>query len=203
MFEVVKKNPTADILKQGISKITKSVPQGPDFPNTRIAAQVISDEIVKLLFDENELIKEIAAGMVLSWLRYTYKEKKYEYIDHVYAFALRAWQFKKSDKRAPEYSSITKADCDNAVRNSEIFQEDVKKHPFDEEQIYEQAAARILKHKIIPSGYSDFEWKHWAIKNIKFIDAACYFAWIALDESDETLTDAVNTLHTYVVNNVD
>lgn len=209
-FEVVKSNPSERILKQGISRIIDPLPSGyagsDDYPNYRIAIKVIAEEISKLLFAGDCLIKEIVADEAISWLKYARENSKYEYIPRLYAFALRALHYAKSSEIDQEYSSIVLTDCHDAAYHSKIYQKRMEENPFEKEGILDAAAERIFESEIIIAS-SKINWYYWAMKNVKFIDAACYFAWLKISDECEQITDnvedVVNTTHSYILNSDD
>ena len=68
MFEVVKRNPTTTVFANGIYKMRSNLPKWPDYPNATIFAKVVSEEIIKLLFADNDIIKEVVLDKALSYL---------------------------------------------------------------------------------------------------------------------------------------
>ena len=189
VYGVVKQNPTPHILKQGIDKVTEDLPQWPDYPNTTVAAQVIGEEICNLLFAGDALIESIAADKAHWWLRYTYEEKKAEYITHLYAFVVHALHYEKVNLQNV-YPSITKAECDAAVAQSAYFQKQAAQNPFNKDAILQNASEWILKRELILAS-SAFEWECWAVKNRKFVDASCHLALCAILEGYESPADNV------------
>jgi len=210
IFEVVKATPSKRILDQGVSKIIEVLPSGyaggDDYPNYQMAVKVIGQEITKLFFDGDCLIKEIISDEALSWLKYDYKNQSYNYTSHVYAFALRAFHYKKSDKTSENYVSITLTDCKDVITQSETYQEKINDNPFDKESILNNASEAILECNIILAP-SKIEWLHWAIQDTKLVDAACFFAWERVSSEYEDIADNVEDvacmLHNYIENNAE
>lgn len=201
VYAVVQQNATPRILEQGIKKLTADLPNW-DYPYVTIAYQVIGEEICHLLFAGDSFIQGIAADAALSHLKYTYEEHKSEYITHLYAFVLHALQYEKANQQNA-YVSLTKEDCDTAVAQSSYYQKQAAQNPFNKDAVLKNAAEWILKREPILAP-SKFEWEHWAIKNEKFVDAACHLALSAIREGyEDPATDteaAVLIVNHYLTN---
>lgn len=207
IFEVVKEQPSKDILDQGISKIIITLPtEYPDYGDYsyyQMAIKVIGQEIINLFYDGDCLIRDILSNSALSCLEYDYEHEEYEYLPHLYAFALRALHYEKSDKTAENYISITKADCCDAVENAQPYQDEIKEKPFDKEDIIKAAVEAILNSCIITAP-SKTDWMHWVIQDVRLVDAACFFAWKEIvaktQETADNAEDATDIIHGYLEN---
>lgn len=205
IYEVVLENPSESILKQGLSKITATLPRDiPDYgvcSYYQIATKVIGQEIARLFYDGDSLIQEILCDSALSQLDYNLTNNAHCYIPHLYAFALRALHYEKADKTAENYVSITKDDCREAVNQSETYQDDIKERPFDKEDILRAAVNSIFESTILPV-HDQTDWQYVIAQDIFAVDAVCFFAWkniaARVEETAETVEDAVHILHHYL-----
>lgn len=204
VYEVVRENPTADILKQGISKITGKLstdkPDEYDFSYAQKADKIIGKEIRRRFMIGDGFLSQYFIDKVIGSLQYNFEHNSdHQYIDEIYAFALHAMHYEKADKAAESYVALTKEECIAAVNASEIYQNRIKKRPFDKEEIIDSAVYRISKCRVLFA--SDRTWEGEAIDD-KLTDAVCFQAWQeimeAMDESADNVEDAVNIIHAYI-----
>ena len=206
VYEVVRENPTEDILKQGISKITGKLstdkPGEYDFSYAQKAVEIIGKEIHRRFMIGDGFLSQYFIDKVIGSLQYNFEhDRKYKYIDEIYAFALHAMHYEKADKTAENYVTLTKEECLAAVNASELYQDRIKKKPFDKEEIIDSAVYRISKCCVLFA--SERTWESAAIDD-KLTDAVCFQAWQeivdAMGESADNVEDAVNIIHAYISN---
>lgn len=196
VLAIIKNQPSVSRLNQGIEakikdEINYKLPNGKDFPYCYLVGTTISSVFIDKLLNKDETVLAIVADEVCE---YIHQERGF---DRCYALAMRAFHFKKHEDLS-EYTSITKEDCVDAVRNSrnyfEVMKEEEIKNPFtfDKERFIDKKATAILESSTICSKYIDLksDWKMWASKNVRFVDAACYYALEKMatyfDNSDTT-----------------
>jgi len=174
-------------LEKGIPKITKDFPyrQLRTYNQRLITAQVISDEIIKLFFDKDQFIKDYVIMCVLKRLRDKYNQHAKKmilsyYIPHLYNFAIRAMHF-ESHFDDFEDTSITKAECYDAVAASKYYQKQLAEKSQNEEAFYNSEASIILNIDVLSEGDQN-NWCYWATKNMRFVDAACFEAFQFISE---------------------
>ena len=213
VFKVVKEKPSKDLLERGIKTITEKLSgynaAESDYPHFKMAVKVIAEELVKALFDGEQLLKDIAGDMALSHLRFTWEgsSRAYKYIPQLYSLTLRAFHFNNCKDKTEKYISITKSDCLEAAQNSGYYKEELEEDPFaDKEKVLQQAAECMLESNVL---FDDYEghWEHWAIQNPKFVDAACSFAWekvsSELEDTADNVEKAACMIYTYIDNNAE
>lgn len=204
VYEVVRENPTEDILRQGISKITGKLstdkPGEYDFSYAQKANKIIGKEIRRRFMIGDGFLSQYFIDKVIGSLQYNFEhDRKYKYIDEIYAFALHAMHYEKADKTAENYVTLTKEECLAAVNASEIYQNRIKKKPFDKEEIIDSAVYRISKCCVLFA--RERTWESAAIDD-KLTDAVCFQAWQeivdAMDVSADNVEDAVSIIHAYI-----
>lgn len=207
VYEVVRENPTKDILEQGISKITGKLstdkPDRYDFSYAQKAVEIIGKEIHRRFMIGDGFLSQCFIDEVIRSLQYIFEHRRdgYTYIDKLYAFALHAMHYEKADKAAENYNTLTKEECLAAVKASEVYQNEIKKKPFDKEEIIDSAVSRISECCVLFA--SKGTWESAAIDD-KLTDAVCFQAWQeivdAVGESADNVEDAVDIIHTYISN---
>lgn len=212
IFKIVKDKPSKELLDRGIKTITEKqsgyYSAESDYPNFKIAVKVIAEELVKALFDGEQLLKDIAGDMAISRLESTWEGyQSYNFVPQVYSLTLRAFNFNNCNDKTEQYTSITLLDCLNAAENSAFYQEELEEDPFaDKEKILKQAAKSILESGVMFNGY-DGSWEHWAIQDPKFVDAACFYAWekvsSELEDTADNVEKAACMIYTYIKNNAE
>ena len=208
IYEVVRENPTEDVLRQGISKIKKELcddkmPAGDDFSYSDRANIIIGAEIKRRFYIGDGFLSQIFIDRAIRWLMFDYEHNRNsKYIDRIYAFALHALHYEKADKKAENYATITKEDCRKAAEVSAVCQDEIKAKPFDKEEIFDRFAYRVANCDVLPS-YSDRPWEK-IVFDTKLADAVCFQAWQeivdAMGKSADNIEDAVNIIHAYISN---
>lgn len=206
IYEVVRENPTEDVLRQGISKIKKDLcddkmPVGDDFSYSDRANMIIGAEIKRRFYIGDGFLSQIFIDRATHWLMFDYEHhRNSEYIDRIYAFALHALHYEKADKKAENYATITKEDCRKAAEVSEVCQSEIKAKPFDKEEIFDRFAYRVAKCDVLPS-YPDRPWEK-IVFDTKLADAVCFQAWQeivdTMGKNADNIEDAANLIHAYV-----
>lgn len=211
VFNTVQENPSKASLDSGIGEITRPLSYEPyniadDRPNFRMAMEVISEELLQHFFLGNDLLCNIAADKVLSRLTYNYENKDSSYIRLLYAVALRALNYAKSDINE-EYVSITEEDCAKAVYNSKHYNKNTGRELSYIKEIYGTEINRIFKETILYySSTSCSDWINLAAKDNCFVDGACFHAWSKVAEhfgkSTDDVEEAVLTINRYIISSV-
>lgn len=199
VLAVIKNQPSVSMLNQGIKakimdEITYKLPNGIGYPYYYLVGKTISNVFIDKLLNKDKTVTAIVAEEVCA---YIHSKRGFE---RSYALALRAFHF-KSHEDLGEYVSITKEGCVDAVRNSPNYIKEMEKEAsknqftFDKEQYIGRKADAILESDIICDKYEKLEsdWKVWASKNARFVDAACYYALEKMatyfENSDTTSVD--------------
>jgi len=200
MLEVIKADISGDSLVYAFSSLVPSISEiTKDFKykyssynQPLLAAQVISDEILKLFFAKDQFIKDFVIMCALQGLHARYKmharHKPSGYIPYLYNFAIRAMHF-ESHRDDAEYTSITKAECYDAVAASKYYQNELAEKPQNKERFYNIEASIILTQNMLGGG-NKRDWLYWAAKNIRFVDAACFEAFQFVSEEYDPCTSA-------------
>ena len=198
MLDVLKEQPKKKFLDEGITKLDREFNLPPNCdPERAIARKVIADVMVERLLAEDPTVRTLVVEEVCE---YGCKKKT---LPLAYAIALRAVQFEKYGKNLEKYQTITEEDCHNAAMNSPIYQEKSREEsPFEKGSVYNKAAKNIMKCKIMDWQY-DSDWKTWAAKDIRFTDAACYYALQEMatyyvDSDTKDVEKAVDLVAAYV-----
>ena len=156
-------------------------PNSYDYPHPYLAGKAIGKVMIERLLAMDDTVKTIVVEEVCTYLR----ERKG--LERAYALALRALNFNELGKYLSEYTSITKEDCYNAVINSPTYKKDMEKSPFEKDSIINRATEKMFESSFIdkPSDFNWFNWRGWAIKDVRFVDAACYCTWKAIGKTYE------------------
>ena len=130
---------------------------------------------------------------------------EYRGLERVYAVVLRANHFEQFDKISKEYQTISLEDCYNAAKNSPTYQnQNNETSPFYTDDFIKRIAQKIQECSFFDNS-SDLDWKKWASKNPRFLDAACFYtlqkiAELFLDSETANIEKAVDMIATYISN---
>lgn len=200
IFAIIEDSDDTSLFEKGISKkILGDIPL--DYsPQSKIAAKIVAEEMIRRILDDDHTARRIAAEEVVRWLSYYYEKDKYEeYVEHLYSVGLRAVHYEEFGGSIDEYESITEEECRSAVSNAEYYSERINKSPFDKDSIIESSARKILETTVILAA-NERDWKYWTTKDSRFIDSACNYAWKAMSKNRSTeIEDAVLYINTYIV----
>lgn len=171
-------------------------------PHTTLAGQVMGGEMIRLFFANDPTAVSIVMKCLYSNLVYSYSNYSEKTIALLYAIALRAMHFEQFGTAEDGYVSITAEDCTNAVLNSKYYQKQIAETPYYKDSIVTCGAKAILETKPIYSTH-DWTWDCWAIKNPRFVDAACHKLWKQLSSGSENadtknVEEAVLVINEYV-----
>lgn len=171
ILAVLSEHPKVKFLNEEVRKVAKKI-GGHDIPYVYIAGKVLAEVMTERLLQADPTVITLVA-------EYTCRSIcELKVIHRAYAMALRSIHFEKFGN-LPNYQSITKEDCLNAAMNSRDFQKQSRdESPFEKGSVYEKAARTMFEIELFPESllWNDLCWVQRAAKDIRFMDAACYYA---------------------------
>lgn len=182
ILQIVSENPSNKLFKRGLDNLEQDL-QFPRFdshkyPYPYLAGKVMGSIMVERFWAMDKTVQTIVIEAVCD------RVCGCRDLERVYAFALRALHFNEFGKDLNEYSTITEEDCYNAVINSPAYKRDMMElTPFDNKEAIIGHKTKKMINSTFFNQSTDFDWATWAVKDIRFVDAACYYTWKKISEN--------------------
>lgn len=187
VYDLIKDKPTVYQFDKNYKRVFEVQPinvySAPHY-SLGIKAKIAGEEITKRLFACDPTAVALARECALFYLRMHVAKRNTEYVCFVYSFALHAINFLNNIKNGGQYTTVTQQDCRNVVLNSAQIQREIEQDPLAKDIIINSYTQDIFDTCLL-FNQTCMEWQHWAYKDVRFVDAACCYAFLEIKKHYE------------------